>query len=374
MNGGQRPAVIIRGNVLGPHQGIDTVYLLHSDRIVISGGGFQYQQVVDGDQEPGFFDFNWVCSERSAAPLFDVQVAPGLSRFAGVQAVTILDYLGSDATAPHYLRQYPALTAASVGCKDLTGLCVGLTPIVALNCSTCSGRLCKDGCRLSGLTVIATSTYPSVRARAAPAVRVFSGRVDAVTILSPQQSGATDVVDADNIPVGSWVSRSGGGFTIVGTTNTNATVGGNAALTATGGRTQHGEYVSAHGATAGHAVLVGESGEIGARLALETSGAIRWGSGQSFSFDTTLERMITNTTDFEAQIPSGKTHTTSVAVSGAATADIASATLSTLGDQLVTVTARVAAAGRVLVVFKNEAEVDANLPSGTLRVAVTKFG
>ena len=39
-----------------------------------------------------------------------------------------------------------------------------------------------------------------------------------------------------------------------------------------------------------------------------------------------------------------------------------------------TVTARVAAAGRVLVVFKNEAEVDANLPSGTLRVAVTKFG
>ena len=39
---------------------------------------------------------------------------------------------------------------------------------------------------------------------------------------------------------------------------------------------------------------------------------------------------------FEAQIPSGKTHTTSVAVAGAATADIASATLSTLGDQLVT--------------------------------------
>ena len=50
-------------------------------------------------------------------------------------------------------------------------------------------------------------------------VRVFSGRVDSVTILSPQQSGATDVVDADNIPVGSWVSRSGGGFTIVGTTS-----------------------------------------------------------------------------------------------------------------------------------------------------------
>jgi hypothetical protein len=183
----------------------------------------------------------------------------------------VIDYFGSDASAPHYLREYPALTAASVGCKDLTDICVGLAPIVALNCSTCAGRLCKDGCKLSGLTLVATSVYPSARARAAPAVlvgekqtpgsrgsleppgplpthlhtvymgcseclptllncpqaertcfsqvRVFSGRVDSVTILSPQQSGTTDVVDADNIPVGSWVSRSGGGFTIVGTTS-----------------------------------------------------------------------------------------------------------------------------------------------------------
>lgn len=102
--------------------------------------------------------------------------------------------------------------------------------------------------------------------------------------------------------------------------------------------------------------------------------AVRWGSGKTFSFDTTLERIISVVTEFEAQIPSGKTHTTSVAVAGASTTDIASATLSTLGDLLVTVTARVAAVGRVLVVFKNEADVDASLPSGILRVAVTKFG
>ena len=98
-------------------------------------------------------------------------MAPGLTRFAGVQAVTVIDYFGSDASAPHYLREYPALTAASVGCKDLTDICVGLAPIVALNCSTCAGRLCKDGCKLSGLTLVATSVYPSARARAAPAVR-----------------------------------------------------------------------------------------------------------------------------------------------------------------------------------------------------------
>ena len=46
---GQRPSVIIRGNT-PQHFGINTVYLLHFGRIVVSGGGFQYQQLVAGDQ------------------------------------------------------------------------------------------------------------------------------------------------------------------------------------------------------------------------------------------------------------------------------------------------------------------------------------
>ena len=49
-NKGQRPSVIIRGNTAGRKFGIDTTYLLHFDRIIVSGGGFQYQQVVAGDQ------------------------------------------------------------------------------------------------------------------------------------------------------------------------------------------------------------------------------------------------------------------------------------------------------------------------------------
>lgn len=60
---GQRPSVIIRGNKPGKKQGIDTVYLLHFGRIVVSGGGFQYQQLVNSDQWPGFYDFNWITSE-----------------------------------------------------------------------------------------------------------------------------------------------------------------------------------------------------------------------------------------------------------------------------------------------------------------------
>jgi hypothetical protein len=47
---GQRPSVIIRGNSASLKQGIDTVYLLHFGRIVVSGGGFQYQQLVNSDQ------------------------------------------------------------------------------------------------------------------------------------------------------------------------------------------------------------------------------------------------------------------------------------------------------------------------------------
>ena len=41
---GQRPSVIIRGNGPGRKYGVDTTYLLHFERITLSGGAFQYQQ------------------------------------------------------------------------------------------------------------------------------------------------------------------------------------------------------------------------------------------------------------------------------------------------------------------------------------------
>ena len=59
-------------------------------------------------------------------------------------------------------------------------------------------------------------------------------------------------------------------------------------------------------------------------------------------------------------------------VEGASTADVVSATLSSLGDELVMVSARVAAAGRAIVLFKNEGDKDLNIPQGTLRVVVTE--
>ena len=104
-----------------------------------------------------------------------------------------------------------------------------------------------------------------------PAVRVWDGYVESVTVLSSQLTGATDVLDCENRPVGSWVGRSGGGFTIVGTANDSAV--GNAQLTAHGGdEFSNGDpkdirnFIGKNGSTVGHALLVGEAGERHARL------------------------------------------------------------------------------------------------------------
>ena len=108
------------------------MYLLHFARVVLSGGQFQYQQLSDGDQWPGFYDFNWITSEVSASPLLDVQVAPWVKSFVGIQSVSVINYNGADIMEPHYLRPYPRLTPASVGCANRTSQCPGLVPIVAL--------------------------------------------------------------------------------------------------------------------------------------------------------------------------------------------------------------------------------------------------
>eukprot|EP01047_Picozoa_sp_COSAG01_P019266 COSAG01_NODE_1066_length_11878_cov_244.494949_11_plen_154_part_00 len=135
-----------------------------------------------------------------------------------------------------------------------------------------------------------------------PAVRVWDGTVDSVTVFSSQLTGATDVLDGNNMPVGSWVSRSGGGFTIVG--HSNDTASANAELTASGGHTHSNgnksdinNYIGKPSSTVGHGILLGESGERNARLAIETSGSLRWGDGQERSFHSTLRGLRANATE-----------------------------------------------------------------------------
>lgn len=61
---GQRPSIILRGNTPGQKYNVDTVYLLSFREAVLSGGQIQYQQVVQGEQWPGFYDFKCAVTRR----------------------------------------------------------------------------------------------------------------------------------------------------------------------------------------------------------------------------------------------------------------------------------------------------------------------
>eukprot|EP01046_Picozoa_sp_COSAG06_P003171 COSAG06_NODE_120_length_23106_cov_18.311862_13_plen_206_part_00 len=152
-------------------------------------------------------------------------------------------------------------------------------PVVALNCSG------VPGCHLDGVSITSGSEYGGASAKPSPAIRVFSGTVNSVTILSAQETGSLDVLDAHNTPVGSWISRSAGGFTFVGGTAPSAGQGyghvaGEATLTA-GGRGGDGD-------TSQHAALVGLSGQSNARFAIDSDGSLHWGDGTNDTFHTSM--------------------------------------------------------------------------------------
>ena len=53
VSGGQRPPVILRGTDKDGHnKSVNTVYLVHFERIVLAGGGVQYQNIAKANQWP----------------------------------------------------------------------------------------------------------------------------------------------------------------------------------------------------------------------------------------------------------------------------------------------------------------------------------
>jgi hypothetical protein len=395
--GGQRPAIILRGDTAGKHFGVNTVYLFSVERSSFEGGGIQYQQVANGSQWAGYYTLSWITLEESATPLLDVQVKPGVTDFMGLQSITITEYSGADDNPPYYLGQYPhLLKSCSDPAVDNTGYpqrfaCNQLVPIVGLNCSD------APNCALDGLTIIGASGFegsanPQLDCQSngsvchsgshAPAVRVYEGgdgidvvnpgRVKAVTVLSPQLTGGNDVLDAANRPVGAWVSRSAGGLTVVagdggadGPPNDALLTAGAASPSGPGG-----EMVGT--LSSSHALLVGVSGERNARLGLESTGAVRWGTGKSAKFDTTLQRLRTNTSVVGGmEMPAGMLHRLTVAVEGAAKGDVCMATHTALGEEeAVFVHCRVVKPGAVLVFLKNEELGSVSIGAGELRVVV----
>jgi hypothetical protein len=343
---GQRPSVIIRGNSPGKVFGIDTVYLLHVERVVFAGGAVQYQQVTTSQQWPGFFDFVACTTEYSATPLLDFQAKPGVGFVAGLQEVTIIDFSGADVRMPNYLRGYPVLHELASGCPNVAPPppdCRSPVPLVALNCSG------NTGCELDGLTIMGSSGYEGSNGPRT-AVRIYDGTATAVTVIDGGRTGSGDVRDANDLPAGSWLSRSSGGWVIVGDA---------AAPPPTDAR------MGVRGAAAeAHAVLIGQSGEANARLGIGSDGAIRWRSANSTAkgFSTCLlGRLSANMTYDAPSIKPGGWVKTTLALEEAQPGDVVDATLSTLGEAAVFLSARVSSLGVVTIFLKNEEETAVDL-------------
>lgn len=129
---------------------------------------------------------------------------------------------------------------------------------------------------------------------------------------------------------------------------------------------------------------MGQSGESGARLAIEGSGAIRFGDGDaspagkqqeaSSGWHTTVSAQRSNASLWDPpSLAPGKLTSTDIGLAGALPADIVTATHEMLAEHAVFVSGRVASVGRVRVFLRNEGEEVVDLPRGTLRVATVQY-
>ena len=194
-----------------------------------------------------------------------------------------------------------------------------------------------------------------------------------ITILSSQLTGGNDVVDERDVPIGSWVSRSAGGWTVVAEEE---------APSAGAKAREHNETLpfaesrlTAQGSdTSTHALLVGQSGDCGSRLAIEGNGALRFADGANNGWHTTVIAHRSNATLWDPPpLTPGQLVSTDIGLLGAKASDIVTCTHEMLGDKLVFVSARVADTGRVRVFLRNDGPDEVDLPSGTLRVATVQY-
>jgi hypothetical protein len=328
----------------------------------------------------------WCVTENAATPLLDLQVSPAVTQgrgpvkgFKGLQDVTIQDFSAADNTAPSYYQPFlDGLPAGHRGGRDKKGRPhSGLVPVVAINCTTAAAGNAQ--CGIDGLLLAAVAVNEGGTGTG-PAVRVFTDGdarrargVRGVTVLSSQLTGGNDVVDERDRPIGSWASRSAGGWTLVA-----ARESPDAAAKAK----EHNQSLAfaesrltAQGSDTGtHALLVGQSGEAGARLAVEGSGAMRFADGGASGWHTTAAAQRSNATLWDPPpLSPGELASTDIGLAGALPADIVTCTHEMLGEHAVFVSGRVASAGRVRVFMRNDGGEAVDLPRGTLRVATVQY-
>ena len=183
-----------------------------------------------------------------------------------------------------------------------------------------------------------------------------------ITIETGGMTGAPDVLDAENIPFGSWLSRSAGGWLGVG-----AATGSNAS------------NMSAHGDGAdSHALLFGLAGERNARVALDFDGSMWYGAGDG-PFETTVRPPTSASVLWDPPaLEAGGVATLEVEVAGAVHGALCVVSHEAMGDAYVAsagglpvLSGFVVSAGKVLAVLKNEGVVGMDVGPGKLSVVAT---
>ena len=228
-------------------------------------GGVQYQQMfAAADAAIGWFDFVDLTMESSAVPLLDFQSDPKIASCDGMEHVIISNFYYADSVAPTYLS-WPA--------DD------NLASVVTFNCT-------QPGCAADGLVLTGAAALGGGYNKGAVghAVRVYAGEVKSATLLNPSQTGALDIVDGEGKVTGSFVSKSAGGMVFVSPRPKNPTDG---SLRVQNRSATCAPPVCPETRGSPHALLVGLPGDSAGRFALDGTGEMRWGDGES-EMNTTL--------------------------------------------------------------------------------------
>ena len=247
-----------------------------------------------------------------------------------------------------------------------------LTSVIHLNCS-------QPMCTLDGVTMMGAAAYGEAynSFHVGPAVRVFAGKVRSVTLLDSSHLGAVSVVDRNGVPTGSFVAKTGGGLILLGydTTSKDEHDPDDATLIVSHVSPNSPSW-PANNRTSDHGLLLGLSGETTGRLAIDCDGSIRWGAGNGAAFDSTLQRQISRTAEWDpAALDSGSPIANiTVPVPGASAGDIVTAAHTGVSldhpVQLVATADNSQVRVRMVLLLGSDGT---DVPAGVLRVTVQKW-
>jgi hypothetical protein len=344
-SGGSKPSMILRGLAPQPpaHSITKTNWGLHFRSCSWWFGGTQWQQQAnDTSQFGAVMLFESSLMEDSATPFLDLVSGATVSQWSGWESISIIAMQNADAVP----RQWTS----------------NRQPVVRVNCPAADCSL--DNVYLQSVQQ-GVGDHPAVRC-------LGRARVGGVTILDAMEDGALDVRDENDRYAGQFVSRSAGGWTIVGPDAAKAA-----------------NETSLNPSSNSHALSLGQSGETTSRFALEHDGTMRWrtsgsGAGAGGVSDPPQVR-----TSFDAGIAPPRTaqfvwpavhldgsphgrHSSSYHLQGAAPSDICTCSHDSLGTAEVQLSCHVSAIDTVLVVLRNAAGVTTKCGAGTVRVLLTR--